>query len=177
MRRIASVGVIAAVAVSAAACSASCKPAAATSPTATAPASAARVVSQPETVAGAKASAQQFFDLFSASQFADAWDDLAPADQAEVPQATWVAVHEGCPSPSAGMARVIKNVTVVGGTAVVTETIGGALSSLGSATNVFTYSAGRWGYVLPGSDAANYHHGSVKADIAAQKAAGSCAAS
>ena len=88
---------------------------------------------------------------------------------------TYVAVHQGCPSASAGMARVIKSITVAGSTAVVTETVAGALSSLGSVTDAWTYAGGRWGITLDPTGLKDYSHGSATADIAAMKAAGDCA--
>ena len=61
--------------------------------------------------------------------------------------------------------------TVTGATAVVTYTLSGALSKLGSATQAFVYSGGgQWW--LAYSDLLIYQHGSVKGDIAAAKAAG-----
>ena len=152
-------------------------PAAARSGTAAAPAkTAARsVAAQPDTSAGVRAAARQFYALYSAGQWRASWADLAPSVQRAVPAATWTAVHNGCPSPSEGMARVIKSVTFDGTTAVVTETVAGALGKLATLSDAWTYSGGRWGFELPASDMGVYKHGSVRADIAAAKAAGDCA--
>ena len=128
---------------------------------------------QPETAAGAKAAAQQYFGLYSAGQFTAAWTLLTPAVQKEIPAATWAGVHQGCPAQSAGMAYDVKNVTVTGNTAVATVTLAGAASSLASGSEAFTYTAGRWGYAP--SDLGLYQHGSVAADVAAAKAKGYCA--
>jgi hypothetical protein len=62
---------------------------------------------------------------------------------------TWVAVHQGCPPQSAGLA-----------------------SGIGSVSEALTYTADRWGFVP--SDLSSYGHGSIKKDIAAAKAAGYC---
>jgi len=86
-----------------------------------------------------------------------------------------VAVHDACPSAAAGLAFQIKNVTVTGSTAVVTYTLAGAASALGSATTALTYSQGNWWLVEP--EPGIYEHGSVKADIAAAKAQGNCSGS
>ena len=86
-----------------------------------------------------------------------------------------MAVHDGCPSASAELAFQITNVTVTGSTAVVTYTLSGAASKLGSATQAFTYSQGQWWLVL--SDPGAYRHGSVKDDVAALKAEGECSGS
>jgi hypothetical protein len=108
-------------------------------------------------------------------QFATAWGLLAPSVKAEVSQATWVAVHEGCPSESAGLAYDVKNTTLTGNTAVVTVTLAGMASSLASESEALTYAGGRWGFVP--NDLRYYEHGSVSADIAAAKAAHLCASS
>ena len=54
------------------------------------------------------------------------------------------------------MARVIKSITVAGSTVVVTETVAGALSSLGSVTDAWAYSGGRWGITLDPSSLKDY---------------------
>jgi hypothetical protein len=64
---------------------------------------------------------------------------------------------------------------LTGNTAVVTVTLAGAAASLASESESLTYSAGRWGFVP--NDLSYYRHGSVRADIAAAKAAGYCASS
>ena len=129
---------------------------------------------EPQTAAGVRATAQQFYALFAASQFAAAWGYLAPSDQAAIPRPTYVAVHDGCPSASAGLARVIKSVTVTGSIAVVTETVAGSLGNLGTVADTWTYAGGRWGYSYPPADMKVYSHGSAAADIAASKTAGDC---
>jgi hypothetical protein len=86
-------------------------------------------------------------------------------------------VHQGCPSQAAGLAYNVKDTTLTGSTAVVTVTLAGAAASLASESESesLTYSASRWGFVP--NDLSYYEHGSVKADIAAAKAAGYCASS
>jgi hypothetical protein len=122
--------------------------------------------------AGARAAAAQFYDLYFSRRFAASWDLLTPAAKREIPKTLWVKVHEGCPSAGAGVARVIKAVTVFGNAAIVTETIAGSLSRLGTAGDVFSNVDGRWDY-LP-QDIDIYHHASVAADVAAARAAGYC---
>ena len=130
---------------------------------------------QPKTSAAAKDTAARFFGLYSAGQFAAAWAFLPPSTRRAIPQATWVAVHKACPSAAAGLTFQIKNATVNGSTATVTYSLTGVGSAGGSATQAFTYSGGHWWLAL--ADPGVYQHGSVKADIAAAKAQGSCAAS
>ena len=137
-------------------------------------ASESTAAAEPDTAAGVRAGAQQFYALYSASQWAAAWAYLAPAAQSVVSAATWTAVHNGCPGPTVGLARVIKSVTFAGTTAVVSETVAGSLGNLATVSDAWTYSGGRWGLSLPASSLSFYKHGSVSADIAAAKAAGEC---
>jgi hypothetical protein len=158
----------------------SATPAAAVGDGATASAPAARTTSaaaQPDTAAGVKAAAARFYALYSASQWSASYASLAPSVRAKVTAATWAAVHAGCPSPSAGMARVIKSVTMAGTTAVITETIAGVAGAIGTASDAWTYSGGRWGIELDADSMRDYSHGSAAADIAAAKTAGDCASS
>lgn len=62
---------------------------------------------------------------------------------------------------------------MAGDTAVVAVSLSGAAAAIGSVSESLTYTAGRWGFVR--SDLSSYGHGSIKADIAAAKAAGYCA--
>ena len=85
-------------------------------------------------------------------------------------QCTRAARHRPPGSPTN-----VKDTTLTGSTAVVTVTLAGAAASLASESESLTYSAHRWGFVP--NDLSSYEHGSVKADIAAAKAAGYCASS
>jgi hypothetical protein len=168
---------VAATALAVAACSTASSTAGTTSPVGTSAPAATTAPAQPETEAGVRAVATQFYGLYAAGQWASAWDDLTPTDQAAIPAATFTAVHGGCPSPSAGLARVIKGITLAGSTAVVTETVAGTASALGTAADAWQYADGRWGFQLSASSLAVYTHGSASADIAAAMAAGECASS
>jgi hypothetical protein len=173
-RQVCSVIALAAVALAVTACASGSSSSGSPSGAAAAPSSAS---GQPETEAGVRAAATQFYALYAAGQWDSAWASLAPSVQAQVPEATFTAVHEGCPSPTEGMARVIKSVTMAGTTAVVTETVAGAAGALGSVTDAWQYAGGRWGISLSASALTVYTHGSVAADIAAAKAAESCTGS
>lgn len=129
---------------------------------------------QPGTEAGLRNAATQFYALYAAGQWAQSWALLAPASQQGVPESTYVAVHEDCPTSSDGVARVIKSVTMAGSSAVVTETFAGSLGSVATVADAWTYAGGRWGISLAPSSMADYSHGSAKADVAAMKAAGDC---
>jgi hypothetical protein len=145
---------------------------ASSSPAATEPIAMQTGPAEPETKAGARRAAANFYRHYSANQFAAAWDLLSPAAQRAVSRAVWVSVQAGCPSAGAGTARVIKSVLVFGNAAIVTETMAGASSRLNSAHDVFSYVDGHWGF-MP-NDLGIYHHGSVAADIAAAKQQGLC---
>ena len=155
------------------ACSSSGGPAPAGTAAAAAPSSSPSPA-QPDTAAGAKAAAQQYFGLYAAGQYAAAWSLVTPSAQKAVPEATWAAVHQECPSQTAGLAYDVKNVTVTGSTAIATVTLAGAASSLASASEAFTYAGGKWEYTPSPSDLSLYQHGSVAADVAAAKARGYC---
>lgn len=134
------------------------------------PASAA----EPDTAAGVRAAATAFYALYSAGQWSAAWNDLSPAGKASVSRPVYIALHQACPPGSAGMARVIKGITLDGTTAVVRETVAGSLGSLGTVADAWTYTGGRWSFSPDAASMAVYAHGSAKADIAAAKAAGDC---
>jgi hypothetical protein len=96
---------------------------AATSPATAAAASTPAPAAQPKTAASARAAARQFLGLYSAGQYAASWTLLAPSVRRKVSQAAWVAVHEGCPPLSAGLAYNVSKATVTGNTAVVTASL------------------------------------------------------
>lgn len=179
MNRIASAVIVAGTIAGISACSGSpapTAPPAATTTASTAASSAATPSAspaQPETAAAAKAVAMQYLGLYSAGQFATSYPLLTSAARKAVPESVWVAVHQGCPSASSGVAYEVKNITLTGSTAVMTVTLAGAASSLASASEAFIYSGGKWGFSP--SDLNLYEYGSVTADIAAAKAAGDCA--
>lgn len=125
----------------------------------------------PQMRAGARAAAAQFYDLYSASEFAAFWNLLSPTTKRQISGSVWVSVHKACTSAGAGKSRIIKTVTVFGNAAIVSETMAGA--SPRTAEDVFSYVDGHWSYSP--EDLSVYQHGSVAADIAAAKAAGFCA--
>jgi predicted MFS family arabinose efflux permease len=122
--------------------------------------------------------ASNFFALYSAAQWPEAWALLSTADRAKIPEPTLAAQHKACPSEAAGMAYEIKSITMAGKIAVVTYTIPALEKLYGSATETMSYMAGSgWGIDLDAKALAEYSHGSVKADVAAAKAAGDCSGS
>ena len=85
----------------------------------------------------------------------------------------YTAVHQGCPSEAAGLAYKIQQVNKAGKTAVVTYSLSGVASAIGSGTMAETWTASGW--KVTGNDMGIYSHGSASADLAAAKAAGDCA--
>ena len=172
--------VIVAVVAAATACSNGASTSAGTTTTATAQASMAATAAataagrQPETAAAAIAAAKQYFGFYSAGDFAATWGLLAPSAQRSIGEAIWVGVHQGCPAP-AGVSYRVKGAKLTGGMAAVTVAQAEDKTSMGSVTEAFSYSAGRWGLVP--DDSGLYSHGSVKADIAAAKSEGYCTGS
>ncbi len=125
----------------------------------------------PTMKADARATAERFYGLYLDRQFASSWELLAPAARRQIPESTWVGVHEGCLS-AVSESGTIKSVTVFGNAAIVTEEITRTSSKSGTVEAVFNYAKGRWGY-SPG-DLGIYRHESVAADITAAQAAGFC---
>ena len=172
--------VVAAIVAATAACSGGASTSSAGSATTatTAPTSATAVATaaggQPETAAAATAAATQYFDFYSAGDFAATWGLLAPSAQREISEATWVGVHQACPA-AAGISYRVKGARLTGGMAAVTVDQTEHKTSFGSVTEAFSYSAGRWGFVP--EDTSLYRHGSVTADVSAAKAEGYCAGS
>jgi hypothetical protein len=121
---------------------------------------------------GAETAATQFYSLYTANNATAAWGMLIASAKRQVSEQVWTKVHQGCSITGAGTARSIKSVVVFGSAAIVTEEFAGSLSSLGEASDVFSYANGRWTYSP--QDMSIYLHGSVSADIVAAKSAGYC---
>jgi hypothetical protein len=132
---------------------------------------------QPETRAGIRAAASRFYALYAAGEWSQSWESLSSSSRKAVPRSLWTASHKGCPPKSAGLARVIKNITMAGSTAIVTETVAGALGKLGTVADDWKYQHGTWGLQLSANDIALYSKGTAAAVIAAAKAEGICGSS
>jgi len=127
----------------------------------------------PDTSAAAKSAGAQFFALYSVGQWGAAWQYLTAADKTEAPLSVYTAVHQGCPSEAAGLAYKIQQVNMAGKTAVVTYSLSGVASAIGSGTMAETWTPAGW--KVTGNDMGVYSHGSAGADLAAAKAKGECA--
>jgi hypothetical protein len=149
-------------------------PAAANTGSATAGgAAASSAPATPDTSAAAKSAAAQFFALYSAGQWGAAWQYLTAADKTEAPLSVYTAMHQGCPSEAAGLAYKIQQVNMAGKTAVVTYSLSGVASAIGSGTMAETWTPAGW--KVTDNDIGVYSHGSAGADLAAAKAKGECA--
>ena len=123
--------------------------------------------------AAARPAAAHFYSVYSASKFTDSWHLLAVAARKQIPLRVWEGVHRACSSAGNGEPRVIKAVTLFGNAAIVTSVESGAPPKGDVTEDVFNYADGRWGYSP--QEIGIYEHGSVRADIAAAKAARLCA--
>lgn len=127
---------------------------------------------QPETAAGARAAASSFFNLYSAGRWAATYQLLSPAAQDAVSKATWAKAQQGCPNQGVELADTIKSVTLTGNTAVVRAAAPPGRVGWVYTVQVFTYSAGRWGYNPYDLDI--YRRYAVGQIVAALKARGYC---
>jgi hypothetical protein len=142
----------------------------ASSPAAAAPA-AAMPAAQPETAAGAKAAAQSYFALYAAGQYAAVYPMIDAQARAAIPEATWVTVHRDCKSTASGMSYAVGAPTLAGATAVMSVSISGALSKLGSEEETFLYQGGKWVW---DETVLTSWKGTPAQILAAFKAAGKC---
>jgi hypothetical protein len=140
------------------------------SPAAAAPA-ATTAAAQPETAAGAKAAAQAYYALYAAGQYAAVYPMINAQARAAIPLATWVTVHQGCKSAASGLSYAVGTPTLAGATAVMSLSVAGALSKLGSEEETFTYEGGKW---LWAENALASWKGTPAQILAGFKAAGKC---
>jgi hypothetical protein len=130
----------------------------------------------PDTESAAKAAAINFLTLYSAGQWQATWPLLTAQDQRLVPESLYTAFHAACPSHVAGMQYEVTHVTLAGKTAVFAYTVP-LMASMGSVTDVETWTPRGWRTELDSDSLGVYGHGSLKADLKAAKAAGDCASS
>lgn len=129
--------------------------------------------SAPETAGAAKVVATNYFDLYSAGQFAVIYPMIDPADRSHIWESVWVRVHQKCVSSStSNLTYSVSHPILAGNTVVMTVGLAGVGAALGSEQSSFVYSGGHWYYQPP--DMAVYRHHGLTAAIAAAKAAGFC---
>jgi hypothetical protein len=143
-------------------------PASTASPATQAPSASA----EPDTAAGAKSAAETTFELYSGGQYSTVWQDMVPGFRAAVPEATYVAVHDKC--PTSGLSYQVTRPVLTEDTAVVTVSLAGAASALASETEVFQYVSGTWLWAPSTQLRAPYKAGTVSAIVQKMKSEGIC---
>jgi hypothetical protein len=128
------------------------------------------------TAAAARLAAQDLFALYAAGQYTAVYPLLDSQTRAEVPERKWVAVHEDCRSPAPGLSYKVGKPVMAGQIAVVSVSLAGVASSLGSEEESFVYQDGGWFWSPTASDisAADSYKGTVTQIVATLKAAGRC---
>jgi hypothetical protein len=128
------------------------------------------------TAAAAESAAENFFALYAAEQYAAAYPMLDAQTRADVPGRKWVAVHEDCRAGASGLSYKVGKPVMAGQTAVVSVSLSGVASSLGSEEQSFVYQDGGWFWSPTASDmsAAGHYKGAVARIVARLKAAGWC---
>jgi hypothetical protein len=125
----------------------------------------------PATAAAAKAAATTYFSLYAAGQYAATYPLLDPLARRRIPEATWVTVHQHCRSSTSGLSYKVGKATQAGNSAVMSVSLAGVASSLGSEEVTFVYRGGGWLYAP--SDLSSYN-GTAARIGARLKAAGNC---
>jgi hypothetical protein len=125
---------------------------------------------EPKTVEGAKAAAQTMFDRFSGGDFAGAWDMYTAAGKAAISKADYVKLNEACSRK--GLAIQLTSARMDGTDKAVVI----AKQLVAAQSYTMVYENGAWKLQPAKEGLALYKLGAVKA-IAAQKKAGTCAAS
>jgi len=141
------------------------------------PAAGGSTAAAPDTAAGARAAAEHFFALYAAEQYSAAYPLLDSATRAMVPEHKWVRVHEACKSSASGLSYAVGRPVLAGKTtAVMSVSLSGVASKLGSEEQSFAYQDGGWYWAPSASDlsSAGNYKGSVAQIVARLKAAGEC---
>jgi hypothetical protein len=125
---------------------------------------------EPKTVEGARAAAQTVFDRFSGGDFAGAWDMYTAAGKAAISQADYVKLNEACSRK--GLAITLSSARMDGPDKAVVI----AKQLVATQSYTMVYEKDTWKLQPAPEGLALYKLGAAKA-IAAQKKAGTCAAS
>jgi hypothetical protein len=139
--------------------------------------SAAPVASAAEadTAAAAQSAASGFFALYAAGQYAAAYPMLDAQARATVSEPVWAAVHQACKSSTSGLSYKIGAPVVAGSSAaVMSVSLAGAASAIGSEEETFVYQGGKWAWSPAASDLAAYKGGNVQQIVGRLKTAGNC---
>jgi hypothetical protein len=158
-----------------AACSGSSQP---TATPATQPPSSPSKTSVPDavaprfTVAAAKQRAMQYLALYSAGQWAAAYEYIAPGLDKNISEEVWLGVHDACKNPSPGPTYLVSHGLQPVGLVDFSVSPTRAAAALGTKQIYMTYSGGQW-YYDP-SDGWIYFGHSVSHAIAKAKGQGLC---
>jgi hypothetical protein len=145
---------------------------AATRPPSPAPAPAAT----PDTGAAARSAAAALFALYAAGDYPAVYPRLSASVRAIVRQPKWVAVHQKCYGSQQNLSYKIGKPVLAGDTAVISVSVAGVASSLGSEEETFVYQDGGWYWQEPATDLATAggYRGTVARVVARLKAGGHC---
>jgi hypothetical protein len=130
----------------------------------------------PDTAAEAQTAAENLFALYAAGQYTAVYPMLSAQTRATVPEHKWVAVHEDCLSAAAGLSYKVGKPVMAGQTAVMSVSLAGAASAVGSEEESFVYQDGGWFWAPSAANmsASGNYKGTVARIVASLKAAGFC---
>ena len=96
--------------------------------------------------------------------------------RALVPERKWVRVHQACDSSTSGLSYKVGKPVMAGQSAVMSVSLAGVASAIGSEEVTFAYQDGGWFWAPSSSDisAAGSYKGTVRQIVARLKAAGEC---
>lgn len=111
---------------------------------------------QEQTEAGARAAAQEAFDLYSSGSYGEFWDRWSAQSQQFVSRDDYMRLFRLCPQIAQNLRFTITSVTVNGATAKVQ-----ANRLIGAFTFDFVYEGKAWRYALPADQQQEYRSKSV----------------
>ncbi|MER7131310.1 DUF4352 domain-containing protein [Streptosporangium saharense] len=124
---------------------------------------------QEQTEDGARAAAQQAFDLYSGGSYGEFWDRWSTASQALITRDDYLRLHRQCEQPAEGVRFTINSATVTGTTAKVQ-----ANRLILALTIDFVYENETWRYVLPADQQQEYRTKAVDQIVQERQAARLC---
>jgi hypothetical protein len=129
------------------------------------------VATAPKTAAAARSAATLFLDLYAAGQFSATYTMLSPSAKKVISKNTWLAVHQTCKN-APGTSYTVTNPVLTGRNAVVSVSLAGTQSDLGSDQENFIYRGDRWYFVPP--DLSLYKHHTAAQITAKLKSLNEC---
>jgi len=126
----------------------------------------------PFTVAAAKQRATQYLALYSAGQWAAAYQYITPGLDKNITEEVWVGAHDACKNPSAGPTYLVSHGLQPVGNVAFSVSPAAAASALGTKLIYMMYVGGQW-YYDPTNGWIYFGH-SVSHAIAKAKGQGLC---